>query len=337
MEISEIPIAQITHEYLEYIDILQELNLEIAGEFLVMAASLMQIKAKMLLPSKEEEEAEGPNPLEELKSKLLEYQKYKEVARQLSQREEAFSELYYRPAPVFEKDDYVLDVSLFDLLNTFRNVLKELPKDVKEIVYEEIPIEQRIREILDMFEGQDYLAFEDILKKETTRIGMILSFLAVLELIRLKQIIAKQVDTFGALRVYRVKEEDETLEESIPAPVQVQDGPQQEELNLKVSEKNATPKEVAVPVKSSIEQADIPPQQAETPAVVDMQPEQDIVQHEVPPQMDETSTSETITSTQGLEQQNITPQQEEMPPARLDSAKQAVDLPPEQNNESEPV
>ena len=263
MEISEIPISDITHEYLEYIELLQELNLEIAGEFLVMAASLMQIKAKMLLPSKEEEEAEGPNPLAELKSKLLEYQKYKEVAKQLSQREEAFSELYYRPAPVFEKDDYVLDVSLFDLLNTFRNVLKELPKDVKEIVYEEIPIEQRIREILDMFEGHEYISFEDILKRETTRIGMILSFLAVLELIRLKQIIAKQIDTFGALRVYRVKEEDVTLEESIPAQQQAQDGPQQEELNLKESEKaveNVQP-----------EQPEAPQQQEETtPARLDL-------------------------------------------------------------------
>jgi len=70
------------------------------------------------------------------------------------------------------RNDYVLDVSLFDLLNSFRNVLQELPKDIKEIVYEEIPIEQRIREILDMFEGKQYLSFEDILKLEKTKIAL---------------------------------------------------------------------------------------------------------------------------------------------------------------------
>jgi len=77
MEIADIPIAQITHEYVEYLEIMKELNLDIAGEFLVMAATLMQIKAKMLLPSQETAEEEGPNPLAELKSKLMEYQKYR--------------------------------------------------------------------------------------------------------------------------------------------------------------------------------------------------------------------------------------------------------------------
>ncbi|MCB4790564.1 MAG: segregation/condensation protein A [Elusimicrobia bacterium] len=235
MDIAEIPISQITHEYIEYLDIMKDLNLDIAGEFLVMASTLMQIKARMLLPSEAVQEEEGPNPLEELKSKLMEYQKYKEVAKRLSKREEYFSELFYRSAPVFDKNDYVLDVSLFDLLNGFRNVLRELPKDVKEIVYEEIPIEQRIREILDMFEGKQYLSFEEILKLEKTKVGLILSFLAILELIRLRQIIVKQVELFGPIRVYKVKEEEEVKQENLQNQVSA-DEPQQE-LNLKEQEK----------------------------------------------------------------------------------------------------
>lgn len=207
LDIKEIQIAQITNEYLEYMELMKEMNLEVAGEFLVMAATLMQIKAKMLLPPSVEEEDEGPDPLDELKSKLLEYQKYKEVAQTLVQREQDNANVFYRPPPVFDKDEYMLDVSIFDLMESFRSVLKELPKEVKEIVYKEIPIETRIREILDFMEGKEYVSFIEILRKETTRHGLIVSFLAILELIRLKQIIARQSEQFGDVRIYRVKDE----------------------------------------------------------------------------------------------------------------------------------
>lgn len=223
LEIAEIPIAQITQEYLSYLDLMKELNLDVAGEFLVMASTLMQIKARMLLPSNETEAEDGPDPLEELKSKLLEYQKFKEVSKVLSAKEMEFSQVYYRPAPVFEKSDYVLDASLFDLITCFRNVLKELPANVKEIVYKEIPIETKIREILDLLEEREFLPFEDILRREQTRHGVIVSFMAVLELIRLKQIIVRQSDLFDSIRIYRVTElfdpqtvegtVDETLEQ----------------------------------------------------------------------------------------------------------------------------
>ena len=204
LEIAEIPIAQITSEYLAYLDLMKELNLDIAGEFLVMASTLMQIKARMLLPAPEEETEEGPNPLEELKAKLLEYQKFKEVAQTLGQKEEYFNNVYYRPAPVFEKDDYVLNVSLFDLLDNFHNVFKELPSNVREIVYQVIPIEEKIREILDLMEGRDFILFNDILKLQTSKQALIVCFMAVLELIRLKQIVARQSKLFEEIRVYRI-------------------------------------------------------------------------------------------------------------------------------------
>jgi len=201
LEISEIPIARITEEYLGYLEAMKTLNLEVAGEFLVMASTLMQIKARTLLPSSEEEEDEGP--LGELKAKLLEYQKFKEAARYLTFKENEFSQVYYRPAPVFEKDDFTLEVSLFDLVGSFREVLRELPDNVKEIVYKEIPVEQKIREILDLFEGKEYLTVKDIFQAQSSRQALVVSFLAILELIRLKQIIARQSQLFDEIRVYR--------------------------------------------------------------------------------------------------------------------------------------
>ncbi|MCX5781764.1 MAG: segregation/condensation protein A [Elusimicrobia bacterium] len=204
LEISEIPIAKITEEYLNYLEAMKTLNLEVAGEFLVMASTLMQIKARMLLPSAELEEVEGP--LGELKARLLEYQKFKEAAKFLSFKENEYSQIYYRPAPVFEKDDFVLEVSLFDLVGSFREVLKELPENIKEIVYKEIPIEEKIREILDLFEGKKFLSVKQIFKTQSSRQALIVSFLAILELIRLKQIIAKQSKLFDEIRIYRVTE-----------------------------------------------------------------------------------------------------------------------------------
>lgn len=219
LEIAEIPIAQITTEYLGYLDMMKDLNLEIAGEFLVMASTLMQIKARMLLPSSAAEEEEE-NPLDELKAKLLEYQKYKEVAQMLMQKESDFAQVYYRSSPPpFDKEDYVLEVSLFELLDSFRGILKKLPKDVKEIVYKEIPIEEKIREILDLLTERQFLNFNEIFEREATRHGVIVSFLAVLELIRLKQIIARQSKIFDDIRVYRVTENGATAEgESMTAP-----------------------------------------------------------------------------------------------------------------------
>jgi segregation and condensation protein A len=208
LDIKDIAIAAITQEYLEYIGLMKEMNLDVAGEFLVMASTLMQIKAKMLLPAGGEDENEGPDPLEDLKAKLLEYQRFKEVGTALSAKEMANADLYYRDNPIVTKEDYVLEASLFDLIERFRKVLVELPGDIKEIVYKEIPIEERIRDILDMLEDKDFLVFDDVLSNETTRRGLIISFLAILELIRLRQIIARQCGQFGEVRIYRVREGD---------------------------------------------------------------------------------------------------------------------------------
>lgn len=215
LNIYDIPVSQITAEYLEYLELMKELNLNIAGEFLVMAATLMQIKLRTLLPSPSAsvEEEEGPDPKAELISKLLEYQKYKLAAQFLTDRELNQEGIYYREAPIFGETDFTLSANIFDLIESFRQVLRELPKEVKEIVYDEIPVEQKIRQIIDVLNsnnaktdrfGKKFINFKHLLEFEATRIGMVVLFLALLELIRLKQIVARQSKLFGEIRIYLI-------------------------------------------------------------------------------------------------------------------------------------
>src|SRR5437762_7957769 len=142
LDIYDIPIADITQEYLSYLDLIKELNLEMAGEFLVMASTLMQIKAQMLLPSPEGDEAEGPDPRTELINKLLEYQRYKEAASMLTVYNEKAKDVFYRQVPpLFSEEELVLSASVFDLLGAFQHILEEAPKEVEQILRDEIPLE----------------------------------------------------------------------------------------------------------------------------------------------------------------------------------------------------
>lgn len=211
MDIRDISISAITQEYLAYIELMKDLNLEMAGEFLVMASTLLQIKARNLLPQdpSEQQAEEGPDPRAELVAKLLEYQKYKEAAKFLSEREQAWKDVYYRNVtPAFAEDDMVLDATIFDLLDAFKDVLKTATDDVKEFLFEEIPIEQKIREVLDMLEEKEFIHFSDLFTPQRSRRELIMIFLAVLELIRLKQIAARQTDAFDEIRVYRVTQQE---------------------------------------------------------------------------------------------------------------------------------
>jgi segregation and condensation protein A len=204
LEINEIKIAEITAEYLSYLDLMKELNIDVAGEFLVMASTLMQIKAKFLLPSDSGKDADEEDPFDLLKNRLFEYQKYKEVGKLLSYKITENSKVYYRSASVISKQDFVLGATIFDLMSSFRDALTALPDNIKEIMYQEIPIENKIREILDILEGKQYVSFTEILKLQNTRIALIVCFMAVLELVKNKQIVAKQSDLFSEIRIYKV-------------------------------------------------------------------------------------------------------------------------------------
>jgi segregation and condensation protein A len=207
LDITDIPISQITSEYLVTIDLLKELNLAMAGEFLVMASTLVQIKARMLLPAQEGENGEeGPDPRAELISRLLEYQRYKEAAQFLNQKSETVKDIFYRGAPVFSKDEQTLEVSLFELLEAFKDVLAQAQEGVREIIIEEIPVERRIQEILETLRKKETLTFKELFKNDATRKEMIVTFLAVLELIRLRNVVVQQSEAFGEIWI-RLKPE----------------------------------------------------------------------------------------------------------------------------------
>jgi len=220
LEISNIPIAEITHEYLGYLDLMKDLNLEMAGEFLVMASTLMLIKAQMLLPSPDvADEDAGPDPRAELVNKLLEYQRFKEAAGVLTAYKERAKDVYYRHVPPqFDHDDFMLRATVVDLLSAFKRVLDRAPREVGQILREEMTIETKIRDVIAILKEQSSMAFEGLFAGATRRIDLILTFLALLELIRMKQIVAMQSDTFGSIRIYRADVAPEPA--SVEAPVE---------------------------------------------------------------------------------------------------------------------
>lgn len=201
IDIYDIPIAVITGQYLEYIEIMKELNLEIAGDFLVMAATLIHIKSRMLLPADEEVPAEvQEDPRLDLVQRLLEYQRFKESASDLRQREEDWMKVFRREpfSPDEEKEEeelYLFDLSLFDLLDAFKKILDKAPPEVVSITKETLTVKDRMSIVMEILEGKETVRFEELFRDNFTRIQIIVTFVALLELIRL-----------GLARVYQEKE-----------------------------------------------------------------------------------------------------------------------------------
>ena len=212
VDIYDIPIALITTQYIEYIDLMQELNLDVAGEFLVMAATLIHIKSRTLLPRPDptQEDAVEEDPREALVRRLLEHQKYKAAAELLHERETLRSAQFMRPdASVAEAagDDYEpeLEVDLFTLISAFRGVLERASRRPRMVLPpEEIPIETRIQQLLARLSETEACGFEDLFADgDGSRGFMIVTFLALLEMIRLKLVRVFQSGGSGAIRVYK--------------------------------------------------------------------------------------------------------------------------------------
>lgn len=208
LDIYDIPIALITKQYLEYLGLMRALNLDIAGEFLVMASTLTLIKSKMLLPPSEEEgeDESGEDPRKELVESLLEYQRFKELATELKEKELAQADIFKRGGAEQEagEEDIWIDASIFDLLSALKNLLDKVPEDVsKEIFIDEINVSERINFIMESLEGEEFLSFDQLFSDMVNRMEIIVTFLALLELIRLKMIRAEQISRFGTIRIYR--------------------------------------------------------------------------------------------------------------------------------------
>ena len=206
LDIFDIPIAEITSDYLNYIKLFRRLNLDFAGEFLVMASTLIHIKSRMLLPSIETVEEEEPeDPRLELAARLIEYQKFKEAASILKEREAIQRDIYGRLPIVPLDEDYTVEASLFDLVDAFQRVVFRVEKEVREIIQEDIRVEDRIREILNLLENRRFINFETIFSGQRTKRLLIVTFLALLELVRLRTVFARQARPFGDIRIYRAK------------------------------------------------------------------------------------------------------------------------------------
>src|SRR3954462_11332734 len=212
LDIHDIPIAVITAQYLAVIAFMQELDLDIAGEFLVMAATLIHIKSKMLLPRPETAagvEGEQEDPRDALVRRLLEHQKFKAAAGLLHEREQLRAAQWLRPderVAELAGDDYEpeLEVDLFSLLNAFQAVVDRLKLRPKVLLPpEEIPVEVRIEQLLARLSETEALGFEDLFSDIEERSGMIVTFLALLEMIRLKLVRVFQSGSFGPIRVYK--------------------------------------------------------------------------------------------------------------------------------------
>ncbi len=213
VNIYDIPIALITRQYLEYVEMIQELNLDTVGEFLVMAATLIHIKSKMLLPRPDPAQDDQPeeDPREALVRRLLEHQKFKAAAELLHERAVLRGAQWIRPDGRIAEiagDEYAyepeLEVDLFSLLAAFRGVLERAKQRPKVLLPpEEVPVETRIDQLMAILSEHEACGFEELFEQDLSRSGMIVTFLALLEMIRLKLIRVFQTAAFGPIRVYK--------------------------------------------------------------------------------------------------------------------------------------
>ena len=206
IDIYDIPIAKITAQYMKYVEMLKLLNLENAGEYILMAATLIRIKAQMLLPHDPGDENEF-DPREELTRALLEYRKYKEAAGILEEQRDFEARLTPVTFPVDgqRRSDLVLaDTTLYDLLTAFQNVVSRIPDESSYFVaHEDITVEDRIKVILAILADQECATFDDLFADIRVKIIAIVTFMAILEMVRLHRITVRQAAPFSELRIYR--------------------------------------------------------------------------------------------------------------------------------------
>jgi segregation and condensation protein A len=256
VDIYEVNLTRLATQFIEYIDTMRMLDLEVAGEFLVMAATLMYIKSKELLPVDQQVQAEadeeGEDPRWELIRQLVEYKKFKDAAAQLQSLEARQEDVFPRkPGKLefsLETPQAKPAVSIFDLLNAVNSVLQRFTKkeDSREIYEDKWTVSEKIEHVMAMLVQRPRLRFSELFAEATNRSEVICTFLALLELIRLKQLVCAQSESFAEIEITRretgsapVEEENSTRENLVadpdipvklsegeaPGPAQTQDNP----------------------------------------------------------------------------------------------------------------
>lgn len=216
VDIYDIPIARITDQYLAYLQLMEALDIEVAGEFIVMAATLMEIKSRTLLPPapKQEDEEEGPDPRAELVQMLEEYRRYKDAAEQFKKRSEVWSRVFPRgsdlPAEIasLAPEAGFTNLSVSALMDALQQVLIEAESDhgVRTVQREKVTVRMKIAELWHRLGANpEGITFRSLFDRPFTRVDVIATFLAVLELLRLGRIIVYQPHAFAELHIRRVQ------------------------------------------------------------------------------------------------------------------------------------
>ena len=220
VSITDIPIATITEQYLATLQLMETLNLDVAGEFLVMASTLVHIKSRMLLPAgaDEPDEEEGIDPREELVRRLLEYQRYKDAAGQLEQREILTRDVFARAAAPTEEvgPRGFRELSVFELLGALKQVIDRLPKDsVHEVTLDKITVREKMTLLLDNLRQQTSVMFESLFGEINNRMEVIVTFLAMLELVKVRAIRIYQEEMAGPIMIEAAAGMDEAAENAV--------------------------------------------------------------------------------------------------------------------------
>ncbi len=214
LDIYDIPISKITKDFMEYLRMMDEMNLEIAGDFILMASTLMQIKVRMLLPREKNEKGEEIDPREDLVKALLEYKRYKEVSEEFSLLESEQRKIFYRgfyKADLKENppelDMLLKNVSLYDLIKAFNRALARVEEQpVHKIAKINVTIEEQMKFILDKTSAKGYIGFTKLVEGLKEKIRIIVTFLAMLELVKLGKIDLRESENFNDFEIVSLEE-----------------------------------------------------------------------------------------------------------------------------------
>ena len=210
LDINDIPIAEITAEYLQIIEDMKAMNLSVAGEFILMAATLMRIKSKMLIPRAELDDLGEPiDPRTELVQQLIEYKKYKDIADNLSEKWERLSYQHERSISETYEDldiddvSYLKKISVFELAQHFKNIIDRLPNiNPYEVDLNTIDLDDKKHLILNSFDGRGILFFDALLKKCSNKLEIIMTFIAILDLVQQLKIVVLQSSLFDEIEIH---------------------------------------------------------------------------------------------------------------------------------------
>jgi segregation and condensation protein A len=217
IDIFDIPIVDITNQYLKFLELMEEENLEVAGDYLVIAATLIQIKSKMLIPveqDEDEDEIEEEDPRMELVEKLIAYRMYRDMAGRLSGLEAERSDWFTRNVKPranelkVDDEEIMIEATMFDLALAFKGVMRFLQEDTAiNVDMEESSVDEKVDYIQTILEMQDNVGWNDLFKICKSRTEIVCTFLAILELVRMDGISASQSETFSEIRLFRKVEE----------------------------------------------------------------------------------------------------------------------------------